>query len=351
MRVFINLFNSLIQPEHLFYSWEEFKRGKGHKKDILAFEKNLESEIFRLCRELKAGVYKHGEYESFFISDPKRRHIHKAIVRDRVLHHAIMGVLYPLYDKTFIYNSFSCRIEKGVHKGVEALRSMLYKASKNNTRNVYILKCDIEKFFDSINHETLFSILNSRIKDQELMNLLAKVIESFVSNRSTRSGRCGVPIGNLTSQLFANVYLDVFDQFIKHDLKVKHYARYTDDFVIVSESREYLLNLLPRIQLFLKDKLKIQMHPNKITVTKFSHGIDYLGYVLFPYFTLVRKRTRQRALRKINEKILLYRQGEISKDKLHATLMAYLGVFSHANAYRFSEKLKNEYLFNINNIN
>lgn len=351
MRFFIKLFDTLIQPENLFYAWEEFKRGKGHKKDILAFEKNLESEIFKLCRELKTGVYKHGDYESFFISDPKRRHIHKAIVRDRILHHAIMGVLYPLYDKTFIYNSFSCRIEKGVHKGVEALRSILYKASKNNTRNVYILKCDIEKFFDSINHEILLSILNSRIKDQELMNLLAKVIESFVSNRSTFFERYGVPIGNLTSQLFANVYLDVFDQFIKHDLKVKHYARYTDDFVIVSESREYLLNLLPRIQLFLKDKLKIQMHPNKITITKFSHGIDYLGYVLFPYFTLVRKRTRQRALRKINEKILLYRQGEIPKDKLHATLMAYLGVFSHANAYRFSEKLKNEYFFNINNIN
>ncbi|HQB57251.1 MAG TPA: reverse transcriptase/maturase family protein [Candidatus Paceibacterota bacterium] len=349
MRIYTNLFNKLITPENLFFAWEEFRRDKKKKEDVLLFEKNLEREIFSLHRDLKSFTYRHSGYAGFYISDPKRRHIHKAQVRDRVLHHAIMSILYPLYEKVFIHNSFSCRIGKGTHKGVEALRSMLYKASKNNTRNVYILKCDIEKFFDSISHEILLSVLSSRIKDQELMNLLVEVVGSFTSDRSTLFDRCGVPIGNLTSQLFANVYMDVFDQFIKHDLKVKYYARYTDDFVIVSESKEYLVQLLPQIRSFLKEKLKIQIHPKKITITKFGRGIDYLGYVLFPHFTLVRKRTQKRALRKINEKILLYKKEEISKDKVHATLMSYLGVLFHADTFRFSEKLKNEYFFNVSN--
>ena len=143
MRIYTNLFNKLITPENLFFAWEEFRRDKKKKEDVLIFEKNLEREIFSLHRELKSHTYKHSGYTDFYISDPKRRHIHKAQVRDRVLHHAIMGILYPLYEKTFIHNSFSCRIGKGTHKGVEALRGMLYKASKNNTRNVYILKCDM----------------------------------------------------------------------------------------------------------------------------------------------------------------------------------------------------------------
>jgi RNA-directed DNA polymerase len=349
MRIYTNLFNKLITPENLFFAWEEFRRDKKKKEDVLLFEKNLEREIFYLHRDLKSFTYRHSGYASFYISDPKRRHIHKAQVRDRVLHHAIMSILYPHYEKTFIHNSFSCRIGKGTHKGVEALRSMLYKASKNNTRNVYILKCDIEKFFDSINHETLLAILHTRIKDKELMNLLTEVIESFTSDRSTLFERCGVPIGNLTSQLFANVYMDVFDQFMKHELKVKYYARYTDDFVIVSENKEYLIQLLPKIHSFLKNKLQVQIHPKKITITKFGRGIDYLGYVLFPHFTLVRTRTKKRAVRKLNEKILLYKREEIPKDKVHATLMSYIGVFSHANTHKLSLKLKNDYFFNVSN--
>jgi len=145
MRVYTNLFTKLITPENLFYAWEDFRRDKKKKEDVLIFEKNLESEIFKLHRELKSETYRHSGYVDFYISDPKRRHIHKAIVRDRVLHHAIMSILYPLYDKVFIHNSFSCRIGKGNHKGVGALRSMVQKESKNDTKQVFILKCGIEK--------------------------------------------------------------------------------------------------------------------------------------------------------------------------------------------------------------
>ena len=349
MRKFINLFNNLIQPENLFDAWESFKRDKGLKEDILMFEEKLESEIFRLYRELKTETYRHSGYESFYISDPKRRHIHKAVVRDRVLHHAIMNTLYPLYDPTFIDYSFSCRVSKGTHKGVQALKSMILKSSQNNTKTVYILKCDIEKFFDSINHDILIEILQQRIKDEKLLGLLVGIIESFVSNKSTLFERLGLPIGNLTSQLFANIYMDKFDQYVKHELKVKYYLRYTDDFSVVNNDQEYLLSLIPPISRFLKESLHLKIHPQKITIEKNTRGVDFLGYVTFPHHSQVRKRTIQRMLRKIKEKIALHKAGTISREKLDATLASYLGVLSHADNHKISLKLKNDYFLSVNN--
>lgn len=348
MRVFTNLFSNLVNIENLFFAWEGFKKDKKKKEDVLEFEKIMETEIFKLHRELISYTYRHSGYIGFYISDPKRRHIHKAIVRDRVLHHAIMNILYPLYDKIFIYNSFSCRVGKGTHKGVDAMRSMLLKASNNNTKNVFILKCDIQKFFDSVDHNILIRILRERIKDEKLMNLLIEVIDSFDGSQSNLFERKGLPIGNLTSQLFANVYMDKFDQYMKHVLKVKYYARYTDDFVVISDNKDYLLSLITTISLFLSHELKLTIHPKKIEIRKYSQGVDFLGYVVFPYHTQVRKRTLRRVRRKLDIKVKLYRADQIDKTKLDATLMSYLGVLSHANTYRFSEQIKNEYFLSAN---
>lgn len=348
MRVFTNLFSNLVNIENLFFAWEGFKKDKKKKEDVLEFEKIMETEIFKLHRELISYTYRHSGYIGFYISDPKRRHIHKAIVRDRVLHHAIMNILYPLYDKIFIHNSFSCRVGKGTHKGVDAMRSMLLKASNNNTKNVFILKCDIQKFFDSVDHNILIRILRERIKDEKLMNLLIEVIDSFDGSQSNLFERKGLPIGNLTSQLFANVYMDKFDQYMKHILKVKYYARYTDDFVVISDNKDYLLSLITTISLFLSHELKLTIHPKKIEIRKYSQGVDFLGYVVFPYHTQVRKRTLRRVRRKLDIKMKLYRADQIDKTKLDATLMSYLGVLSHANTYRFSEQIKNEYFLSAN---
>jgi RNA-directed DNA polymerase len=347
MKVYRNLFNKLIDPENLFRAWEEFRSDKKKKEDVILFERNLESEIFKLHRELTSETYKHSGYTGFFISDPKKRHIHKAVVRDRVLHHAIMGILYPLYDKIFIHNSFSCRVGKGTHKGVQALRSTLLKASKNNTKTVFILKCDIQKFFNSIDHDILIDILKKLVKDEKLMNLLIEVIRSFNGDNSTLFGGRGVPIGNLTSQLFANVYMNEFDQYMKHILKVKHYARYTDDFVVVSDSREYLALLLPKLSHFLSQELKLGIHPQKVEIRKYSDGIDFLGYVIFPHHTKVRKITVRRISRRLNEKATLYKADKLEKEKLEASLMSYLGILSHADTHRFSERIKNEFFISV----
>lgn len=341
MIIYRDLFNKIVHPETLFFAWNEFKEGKGSKTDVLEFESELESNIFKLFRDLKKKKYNHAGYESFYISDPKLRHIHKATVRDRVLHHAIFSVLNPVFEPTFIANSFSCRIGKGTHKGVDALKGMLRKESKNNTRTCYALKCDVRKFFDSVDHDVLLSLLRRRIRDADTMWLITNIVDSYPGIASGLFSKKGIPIGNLTSQLFANVYMNEFDQFVKHTLKVKHYARYTDDFVIVSRDKEYLNNLLKPINAFLRDTLYLSLHPDKVEILKYTQGVDFLGYVVFPTHVLVRKRTRKRIIRKFEGKIEKYKEGNVSKEKIKATLFSYLGVFSHANAFKLSTKLKN----------
>ncbi|MBI2627719.1 group II intron reverse transcriptase domain-containing protein [Candidatus Nomurabacteria bacterium] len=353
MRIYNKLFNKIIKPENLFSAWDEFKKGKGKKFDVLRFEKNLEQNIFQLHRDLRDKTYKHGGYTSFYISDPKLRHIHKATVRDRVLHHAVFQVLNPIFEPTYIHNSFSCRIGKGNHKGVEALAHMLRQASKNNTKTCFVLKCDVRKFFDSVDQNILIEILDKRIKDEKVMNLIREIIGSFVSTyererESIFPARKGIPIGNLTSQIFANIYMNEFDQFVKHKLKVKHYARYTDDFVIIASDKTYLENLISPVQNFLKTNLCLELHPKKIHITKHNRGVDFLGYVILPEHIKLRTKTKQRILRKIKENIYRYKRGEISELTLDSSLQSYLGVLSHADAYKLSQEIRNKFWFWLN---
>lgn len=179
MKVYKSIFRLIISPENLFLAWEMFKRDKRNKPDVMMFEKNLEQNIFRLHYDLRNKTYKHGPYTGFWIRDPKLRHIHKASVRDRVLHHAIFKVLNLIFEPTLIPTSYSCRIGKGTHKGMKKVAQMLREESQNGTKRVYALKCDIKKFFDSIDHDILLQILRKRIKDEDAMWLLREIIESY----------------------------------------------------------------------------------------------------------------------------------------------------------------------------
>ena len=333
----------MTSPEHLFAAWDVFKQDKRNKADVMEFEKNLEQNIFQLHRDLRNKTYKHGPYSGFYITDPKRRHIHKATVRDRVLHHAIFKVLNPIFEPGFIADSFSCRIGKGTHKGVERLAEMLRAVSRNSTRPCYVLKCDVRRFFDSIDHEILLAILGRRIKDPEVVRLLKEIVRSFVGGYADLFHPRGVPIGNLTSQLFANVYMNELDQFIKRELHIKNYVRYTDDFIIVSTDKAELEKLLAPIEKFLQEKLKLGLHPDKVQLVKYRKGIDFLGYVQFPYHRLMREKSEQRMMRKISHAGYLYQHGAIDEVRMNAILQSYFGVLSHADAYRLSENLKNRY--------
>ncbi|MFA6285036.1 MAG: reverse transcriptase/maturase family protein, partial [Parcubacteria group bacterium] len=320
-----------------------FKYDKQKKKDVRKFEWELEQNIFQLHRELRGCTYKHGCYSSFFIQDPKQRHIHKADVRDRVLHHAVFSVLNPIFEETFISGSYSCRIGKGTHKGVSALESMIRKETKNYSKSCFILKCDVKKFFGSVDHSILKIILKKRIKDENARWLLKEIIDSFSSEHSDIFYARGLPIGNLTSQLFANVYLNDLDQFVKQRLKIKSYARYTDDFVIVASDKNYLLDTLKSISSFLKEKLALELHPKKIKIRKYRQGVDFLGYVVLPHYRAIRNKTKKRIFRKLKMRIAQHKAGEIDKKSLNQSLQSYLGVLSHADTHKLKEELLNQF--------
>ncbi len=345
MKVVNNIFDQIISSDNLFDAWNSFKKDKRNKKDVLYFEWRLEEHIFHLHRDLKSRRYRHGPYSSFNINDPKPRSIHKATVRDRILHHAVFATLNPIFEPTFISNSFSCRVGKGTHKGVNMLNHIARAVSRNNSRPCFALKCDVKKFFASVDHQVLLGIICKRIRDKDALWLLEEIIGSFSSDRSTLFERKGLPIGNLTSQLFANVYLNVFDQFVKNDLKVKNFLRYTDDFVIIADNKPYLENLVAPISGFLHTRLRLSLHPNKVSIRTFHQGIDFLGYVVLPHYRLLRTKTKQRIWRKLRQRVSEYRNGTISRKTLEQSLQSYLGVLSHAETQQFSKDLQNQLWF------
>lgn len=322
---FTHTYQHIISVENLLEAWKEFIRGKRSRKDVLRFERNLMSNIFALHKNLTLKTYRHSSYEAFNISDPKPRNIHKASVRDRLLHHAMYRILYTFFDRTFIADSYSCRLNKGTHKALERFKSFSYKASENHTKTVWVLKCDIRKFFASINQKTLIEIIKNYIPDKDIVWLISEIIRSFYS-----IGRdLGLPLGNLTSQLFVNVYMNEFDHYVKHKLKVKYFIRYADDFVIFSQDEEWLEGILSTIKIFLQDKLKLTLHPDKISIKTIASGIDFLGWIHFPSHRVLRTITKKRMFKRIR----------ITKGKTES-VQSYLGLLSQGNSKKLQMRTK-----------
>ena len=324
-------YNRLISIENLFQAWDEFKKGKRKRKDVQVFERSLEDNLFDLHLNLKNKTYQHSNYFAFYVQDPKLRHIHKARVQDRVVHHLLYKFLYQLFDKTFIFDSYSCRLNKGTHKGIKRVEYFVRKISKNHTQPCWALKLDIKKFFASIDHQVLLELLKQRIKDSDILWLLKNVIDSFHSESGEGKG---IPLGNLTSQVFANIYMNELDQYIKHQLKIKYYIRYADDFVILTNSKKSLEKLVEPIAEFLKTSLKLELHPNKIIFRKLDWGIDFLGYVVLPHYILPRTKTKKRVFNKLKTKI--------DSPNFNQSLQSYLGYLGHANSFRLTQRLKNQ---------
>lgn len=318
-------YEDIISVENLLVAWKEFIRGKRKKKDVQEFQAHLMDNIFILHKELAVGLYKHSSYYAFKISDPKPRDIHKATVRDRLVHHAIYRRLYRVFDRTWIADSYSCRCGKGTHRAMNRFKAFYYKVSKNNTSTCWVLKCDIRKFFASIDQKILLEIVSKKISDEKTIALIKNIVESFYS---TGIGK-GLPLGNLTSQMLVNVYMNEFDQFAKHILKAKHYIRYADDFVILSEDRVWLESLLPRIAEFLETRLSLSLHPNKVSIETLASGIDFLGWVHFYDHRVLRGSSKRRMIRNLNE------------ERKPARIQSYKGLLSHGNA----KKLSTEHLY------
>lgn len=321
-------YHDIVSLENFYCAWSEFLVGKRTKLDVEEFSVRLMDNIMLLANDLSDMSYRHGGYKSFYVNDPKRRHIHKASVRDRLLHHAVYRKLYPYFDRHFIYDSYSCRLGKGVYKATDRFEIFARKVSQNHTKTCWVLKCDIRKFFDSIDHEVLMDVLTEHIPDKNILWLLQNIMDSFHGEQ--RHG-AGLPLGNLTSQLFGNIYMNIFDQWVKHNLKQKYYIRYADDFVFLSDDKETLDSLIAPLRDFLFERLRLILHPNKIVLKPVSSGVDFLGWVKFPYHSTLRKKTKKRMLRKC---------ADNPKEEV---FRSYLGLLSHGNTYIVEQELRNLY--------
>ncbi len=322
--MFTHTYHTIISIENLLSVWNRFIRGKRNKKDVIDYELCLADNILRLHTLLKEKTYQHSGYASFHVSDPKPRNIHKASVQDRLVHHLVYKELYWYFDRKFIYDSYSCRMYKGVHRANNRLKKFARKVSKNNTRTCYVLKCDIKKFFASVDHVVLKNILSRHIQDKDILGLIFNIIDSF---HSVRSG-VGLPLGNLTSQLLVNVYMHEFDMFIKQELRVKYYIRYADDFVVLHDYRVYLEELLPRIEGFLQKQLHLELHDHKVSIQSYASGIDFLGWVHFPYHKQIRAVTKRKILRNLHR----YAKPE--------TIASYRGLLNHGNTFKLKKYIK-----------
>lgn len=321
---FSHTYQDIISFENLLTSWREFLNGKRDREDVEEFSLDFTGNVIRLQHDLANQTYAHQGYKAFKISDPKPRDIHKASVRDRLVHHAIYKVLYPYFDQKFIFDSYSCRKMKGTHRAINRFREYGRKVSDNNTKTVWILKCDIRKFFANIDHTILISILKQHIPDKHIIQLLMEVIGSF---QTMGRSKVGLPLGNLTSQLLVNIYMNEFDQYIKRKVKAKYYIRYADDFVFLHNDRSYLSALIPEIAKFLETRLALSLNMNKLCLKTLASGVDFLGWVHFPHHRVLRTSTKRRMFNKLKE---------YPSD---ATIISYLGLLSHGNTYKLKQRV------------
>ncbi len=290
------LFEEVSSFENLFQSYRLSRKSKRFRKYVLSFDFNLENNLVGLQKELFGGLYEHGEYRTFTIYDPKKRKIQAAPFGDRIIHRCLYSKINPLFESQFIRDSYACRAGFGPQKAIKRAEYFWQKCSeRKGHREVYVLKCDVQKYFASIDHLILKDIVFRTVLCPQTRELVNKIIDSggLGNNRVT-----GLPIGNLTSQLFANVYLNELDWFVKKNLKESFYIRYMDDFVILSKDKKRLGAVKKEIQRFLKKELRLFLHPQKSQVYKLNQGLDFLGYRLFLYKRKLRAISYKRMKRK-----------------------------------------------------
>lgn len=341
MKTYKNLFVKVCSLRNLHTAYCKARKGKRYAEEILEFSYALEENLLKLKEELETHTYEHGTYKEFYVRDPKKRLIRAAPFRDRVMHHALCNIIEPIFDCRFVYDSYACRNNKGTHKGVERLQKFV-RSDKDN----YALKCDISKYFDSVNHKFMLGLIAKRIKDKEIIWLARLILESSVTYKE--SGACGIPIGNLTSQLFANIYLNELDYFVKHKLKVKHYIRYVDDFIFLQESKQSLHEIKKQVIGFL-ESLRLGIHTKRAVVFPVSLGIDFLGYRVFNSYRLLRKSGVKKFLTQLKKLKIGYEKNLLPSKKIYESLNSWIAHSMHADTYGLKTKIfsENPFVFDV----
>jgi RNA-directed DNA polymerase len=331
MKTYKNLYEKVYHMGNLIISWRRARKHKTTKSYVIEFEKIMLKNLFILQYELKNKTYKPIPLKTFILRDPKTRKISKSDFRDRVIHHALCRVIEPIFQKAFIYDSCANIKGKGNLFALKRFDLFKRKITKNNTKKAYVLKADIKHYFDEVNHEVLLNIIKRKINDDNILWLVKQILNNFNSKTEGK----GMPLGNLTSQFFANVYLNELDYFVKHQLKAKYYIRYVDDFVIPHNSKEQLEVWKDNIDNFLKKELKLELHPQKSKIISISRGVDFVGFRNFYYFRLLRKRN----IRKMHLKITEYENNELSEEKLMESLQGWQAYAKWADTYQLRKRI------------
>lgn len=354
MTMITDVFDDICDYENLYNSYLEARKGKRYRDDVLTYTANLESNLIITQNELLWGTYEVGPYRSFYVTEPKLRLVMALQFKDRVVQWAIYRCLNPVYDKLFIEDSYACRIGKGTHKAADRLQYWLRQVSRKEGK-WYYLKLDISKYFYRVDHAILFEILKRRITDERLLNLLWKVINCEDTKFGLPSGmnpeECkedmwlsdvGMPIGNLTSQLFANIYLNELDQYAKHELRLHYYIRYMDDVIILSDDKKFLNQVKYEIQRFLDEELCLDLN-SKTAIRPVALGIDFVGYKIWATHRKLKKQTARRIIRKVKHMCEELKSGRLTKEEFMRSAASYKGMLQHCNSYGLRRKLNEIY--------
>jgi len=354
----------------LFQAYFDARKNKRNTANATRFEKHFEKYLFELYDEIVERNYSPKTGICFVVDKPVKREIFAADFRDRVIHHLLYNYLSPVFEKDFIYDSYSCRKGKGTHFGINRIEHFMRSCSENYAKECYILKLDIKGYFMSIDRNIIFNKVrkavlfdgNTFAVNKELLLFLIKKIifndpttNCYIKGNKTdwiglphskslfNAGKMkGLPIGNLTSQLFGNVYLNDFDHFVKRDLKIKYYGRYVDDFILVHPSKDYLKMLMPVIADYLKNRLKLTLHPDKIYLQHFSKGVKYLGAVIKPYRKYVANRTKHNfylAIERHNKIARDHKPSWEEKKDFQSCMNSYLGIMKHYKTYKIRKQM------------
>jgi len=334
-----DLWQELCSYENLELAYKNARKRKTSKEYVIEFEKNLEDNLLLLRSELLLRSYRPKPLETFIIRDPKTRKISKSDFRDRIVHHALCNIIEPIFEKTFIHDSFANRKGKGTLKALQRFDFFKRKASRNNTRKCFVLKADIKHYFDTVSHAILLNLINRKIKDKNIIWLIKQILSNYCSDEKGK----GMPLGNLTSQFFANVYLNELDYFFKNSLKSKYYIRYVDDFVIMHNDKEQLEKYFLAINGFLTENLDIRLHPDKSKIIQLKQGINFLGFRVFYYHKLLRKAN----IKKMQRRLQIYINKEVDYDWVYESFQGWNAYAMYADAYhlrkKFGELIQNRF--------
>jgi retron-type reverse transcriptase len=336
-KTYNNLWNKVIEFEHIYNAYRVARKGKRYRHESLYFMKDLEENLITLQNELIWNMYKPLPLRQFYVFEPKKRLISAPNFRDRVVHHSLVSIIEPIFEKKFVKETFACMTGRGTHA---AMRHVVKCAriAKRRWGGYYVLKCDIHKFFPSVNHEILKMIIRQTIRDMRLLNLIDIIIDSYEAD-----GR-GIPIGSLTSQLFANLYLDPLDHFIKEICRVKYYARYMDDFIIIHNDKSYLRKLKIDIENFVNEYLNLTFNP-KTGIFHEHQGIDFCGYRVWPTHVLPRKSTIKRAKRRLKRFTAVYKDNPGILKHAADSLQSFIGYIRHCSGWRTTRSMLNRIIF------